>query len=69
MAHCKLACHQLNPYQRTAFHHSIVHHNMGKEEADPILEFAMEYTGALGTIMFDESYHLCDLTEAQVGRN
>ena len=29
----------------------------------------MEYAGALGTIIFDESCHLCDLTEAQVGRN
>ena len=29
----------------------------------------MEYTGALGTIIFDESCHLRDLTEAQVGRN
>ena len=33
------------------------------------MELAMEYTGALGTIIFDESCHLCDLTEAQVGRN
>ena len=30
---------------------------------------AMEYAGALGTIVFDESCHLCDLMEAQVGRN
>ena len=29
----------------------------------------MEYTGALGTIIFDESYCLRDLTEAQIGRN
>ena len=29
----------------------------------------MEYTSALGTIIFDESCCLCDLTEAQVGRN
>ena len=29
----------------------------------------MEYTGALGTIIFDESCCLCDLTEAQVGHN
>ena len=28
-----------------------------------------EYTGALGTIIFDESCRLRDLTEAQVGRN
>ena len=42
---------------------------MGEEEADPTLELAMEYAGALGTIVFDESCCLCDLTEAQVGRN
>ena len=30
---------------------------------------AMEYAGALGTIVFDESCRLRDLTEAQVGRN
>ena len=30
---------------------------------------AMEYAGALGTIIFDKSCCLCDLTEAQVGRN
>ena len=42
---------------------------MGKEEADPTLELAMEYSSALGTIIFDESCHLHDLTEAQVGRN
>ena len=29
----------------------------------------MEYSGALGTIIFDESCRLCNLTEAQVGRN
>ena len=29
----------------------------------------MEYAGALGTIIFDESCRLHDLTEAQVGRN
>ena len=29
----------------------------------------MEYAGALGTIVFDESCRLCDLTEAQIGRN
>ena len=29
----------------------------------------MEYASALGTIIFDESCHLCDLTEVQVGRN
>ena len=29
----------------------------------------MEYTGALGTIIFDESCRLRNLTEAQVGRN
>ena len=29
----------------------------------------MEYTGALGMIVFNESCHLCDLTEAQVGWN
>ena len=42
---------------------------MGEEEADPTLELAMEYTSALGTIIFNESCHLCDLTEAQVGHN
>ena len=34
-----------------------------------MLELAMEYTGALGTIIFDKSCCLCDLTEVQVGRN
>ena len=29
----------------------------------------MEYAGTLGTIVFDESCCLRDLTEAQVGRN
>ena len=29
----------------------------------------MEYAGALGTIVFDKSCRLRDLTEAQVGRN
>ena len=33
------------------------------------MELAMEYTGALGTIVFDESCCLRDLTEAQIGRN
>ena len=42
---------------------------MGKEEADPTLELAMEYASALDTIIFDESCCLCDLTEAQVGWN
>ena len=65
----KLSCHQLDLYQRAAFQCGIVHHNVGEEEADPVLETAMEYAGALGTIIFDESCCLCDLTEAQVGRN
>ena len=69
MARRKLACHQLDPYQRAAFCCSIVHYNMGEEEADPTLELAMEYAGVLSTIVFDESCHLYDLTEAQVGRN
>ena len=42
---------------------------MGEEEADPVLEMAMEYTGVLGMIIFDESCCLCNLTEVQVGRN
>ena len=42
---------------------------MGEEEADSVLEKAMEYTEALGTIIFDELCCLCDLTEAQIGRN
>ena len=41
----------------------------GEEETDPMLELAMEYASALGTIIFDESCRLHDLTEAQVGRN
>ena len=65
----KLAHHCLDPYQRTAFRCGIIHHNTGKEEADPTLELAMEYASALGIIIFDESYCLCDLTEAQVGCN
>ena len=69
MARHKLARHQLDPYQHAAFHHGIVCHNTGEEEANPTLELAMEYAGALGTIIFNESCHLCDLTEAQVGRN
>ena len=69
VAHCKLAYHCLDPYQRAAFHHGIIRHNMGEEEANPTLELAMEYAGALGTIIFDESCRLCNLTEAQVGCN
>ena len=69
MARCKLARHHLDPYQRAAFRHGIVHHNTGEEEANPTLELAMEYASALGTVVFNESCHLRDLTEAQVGRN
>ena len=69
MACCKLAHHWLDPYQRVAFCCSIVRHNMGEEEADPTLELAMEYAGALGTIIFDELCRLRNLTEAQVGHN
>ena len=69
VACCKLSQHQLDPYQCAAFQCGIVCRNIGEEEADPSLEMAMEYTSALGTIVFDESCHLWDLTEAQVGRN
>ena len=69
VARRKLARHHLDPYQCAAFRHGIVHYNMGEEEADPTLELAMEYAGALGTIIFDKSCRLRDLTEAQVGRN
>ena len=69
VAHCKLAHHHLDPYQRAAFRCGIIRHNTGKEEQDSTLELAMEYTGALGTIVFDESCRLRDLTERQIGRN
>ena len=69
VAHCKLARHHLDPYQRAAFRRGIVQHNTGEEEANPTLELAMEYASALGTIIFDESCCLCDLTEVQIGRN
>ena len=69
VAHRKLACHRLDLYQCATFHHGIVCHNTGEEEANPTLELAMEYAGALGAIIFNESCHLHDLTEAQVGRN
>ena len=69
MACRKLAHHQLDPYQHAAFCHGIIRYNTGKEEADPTLKLAMEYAGALSTIVFDESCRLHDLTEAQVGRN
>ena len=69
VAHRKLARHQLDPCQRATFCRGIVHHNTGEEEADPTLELAMEYASALGTIVFNESCRLHNLTEAQVGRN
>ena len=69
MARRKLARYHLDPYQRAAFRRGIVCHNTGEEEGDPTLELAMEYAGALGTIVFDESCRLRDLTEAQIGRN
>ena len=69
VARRKLARHHLDPYQYAAFRCGIVHHNMGEEEVNPTLELAMEYAGARGTIIFDESCRLRDLTEAQVGRN
>ena len=69
VARRKLSRHHLDPYQRAAFHRSIVCYNTGEEEWDPTLELAMEYAGALGTIVFDESCRLRDLTERQIGRN
>ena len=69
VACCKLAHHQLDLYQHAMFCHSIIQQNLGEEEADPTLELAMEYSGALGTIIFDKSCHLRDLTKAQIGRN
>ena len=69
VARRKLGRHRLDPYQRAVFHRGIVRHNSGEEEQDPTLELAMEYAGALGTIVFDESCRLRDLTEAQIGRN
>ena len=66
---CKLARHHLDPYQHAAFQRGIVRRNVGEEEADPSLEMAMEYAGAIRVIVFDEPCQLRDLTEAQVGRN
>ena len=51
------------------FQCGIVRRNIGEEEADLVLEMAMEYAGALRVVIFDESCRLCDLTEAQIGRN
>ena len=69
VAHRKLAHHQLDPYQCTVFCRGIIRYNMGEEEANPMLELAMEYAGALGTLIFDESCRLRDLMEAQIRRN
>ena len=69
VARRKLGRHHLDPYQCTAFRRGIVCYNTGKEERDPTLKLAMEYTSALGTIVFDESCRLRDLMEAQIGRN
>ena len=69
MARRKLRRHHLDPYQRAAFRWGVVRHNTGEEETNPTLELSMEYAGALGTIVFDESCRLRDLTEAQIGRN
>ena len=69
VARRKLRRHHLDPYQRAAFRRGVVRHNTGEEERNPTLELAMEYAGALGTIVFDESCRLRDLTEAQIGRN
>ena len=69
IARRKLSHHHLDPYQHAAFRHGIVRYNTGEEEPDPTLELAMEYTGALGTIVFDESCRLRNLTERQIGRN
>ena len=69
VARHKLARHHLDPYQHAVFCCGIVCHNTGEEEANPMLELAMEYAGALGTIIFNESCRLHDLTEVQIGRN
>ena len=69
VAHRKSGRHRLDPYQHATFQRGIVRHNIGEEEADPQLEIAMEYAGALGVMVFDEFCHLRDLTEDQVGRN
>ena len=69
VARRKLVHHCLDPYRHAAFCHGIVRHNTGEEEANPMLELAMEYASALGTIIFDKSCRLCNLTAAQVGRN
>ena len=69
VARRKLSRHQLDPYQRAAFCRGIVRYNTGEEEQDPTLELAMEYAGALGTIVFNESCCLRNLTERQIGRN
>ena len=54
MARRKLSRHHLDPYQRAAFRWGIIHHNTGKEERDPTLELAMEYTGACQDMVFFE---------------
>ena len=69
VARRKLSRHHLDPYQRAAFCCGIIRYNTGKEEANPTLELAMEYAGALGTIVFDKSCRLRDLTKRQIGRN
>ena len=69
VARRKLTRHHLDPYQCAAFRRGIIRHNTGEEEANPMLELAMEYASALGTIIFNESCRLQDLTEAQIGQN
>ena len=69
VARCKLAHHHFDPYQCAAFRRGIVCYNTGEEERNPTLELTMEYASALGTIVFDKSCRLCNLTEAQISRN
>ena len=69
VAHCKLNCYTLDPYQHAFLKRGLNKRHVGEDEPLSLLEQAMEYVAAVGVMVFDNSCRLCDSTEHQVGSN
>jgi len=67
VARQKLDCMETGPYQWALLHRGITTKVDAEDERVPVLQQAMEYTGAVGTMVMDELAYVHEQTEIGLG--
>jgi len=67
VARRKLAQIETGPYQRALLHRGVTTKVDAKDEKVPVLQQAMEYTGAVGAMVMDEIAYVHERTETGLG--